>query len=252
MKFTVITTEKGFLKAKEEFPHDNILIFDYNLFDGLKDISIEDNENYYKLLRLFLMRKYKNLVFIDYPNTMIVKGLRNELLTLSKTSDDLFYLNDKLDFFYSKKCIKIVKKVLKYFMAVKDISVLDNFIFFMQPKTHQMSFEHIYFYDGLKIYMETFQGKETILLLDLQKEQFNFKDYRKYITNDSTFLLCYNAQEYKPGWDFGKEAKSLLLIDFDISLLPIRYDTIKTYINVKNNISYQGYYNSIKTVEGLV
>ena len=254
MIFNIVTFEKGLSAVREEFPHDNILIFDYNLFNGFLDnsLSIKNNDLFYKLLKLLLMKKYKNLIFIDYPNVVPLKGLRQEIIELSKSKDNFFYLNEKLDIFYSKKCIKLIKNIINQFQNIKDVSMLENLSFFMKNETRQNEFTNIKFYDGLKLYMGLFQEKENIFLLDLKKQPFNPDYYKKYIKDDSSFLICYNAENYEPGWNYDKTIKNLVIIDFDVQYLPIRYDEIKTYINVNTNKKYQGYFSNIKNIKGLL
>ena len=243
MKFNVVIPKHALADVKKEFPHDNIIFFDNSIFEDYiqNTLNYEYDNIKFLLFKFLLMKKYKNLIFIDYPNVIIKPGLRKEILKL-KTKDKLIFLNKDLDFFYSKACLKEIDDLLYKIKNIKDISYLNNFSLFMIPQSREYEFEKIDFYENLKYYIEFFLRKEKILLLNLKNESFDYKKYKKLLTND-TFLLGYNAINYENGKIF--DSQNILLINFDVGHLPIRYDIIKTYINIETNKTYTGYFSEI-------
>ena len=196
------------------------------------------------LLRFILIKKYKNLIFIDYPNIMIKSGLRKEIVQLSKTKDQFIYFNEKYDFFYSKSCLPEIEDALLKIKNLKNLLIIKNFSLFMTPNTREYNFENIIFYDGLKYYTEFFLRTDNILLLNLNNNEFNYKKYKKYKKYlKNSFLIGYNSPNYGTGKQFG--INNLLLLNFDISKLPIRYDVIKTYQNIETEKMYVGYFSEI-------
>ena len=243
MKFNVAIPKYALSIIKQEFPHDNIIIFDKSLFEEYfpVDDNFNFNEEQLMLLRFILIKKYKNLIFIDYPNIMIKSGLRKEIVQLSKTKDQFIYFNEKYDFFYSKSCLPEIEDTLLKIKNLKNLLIIKNFSLFMTPNTREYNFENIIFYDGLKYYTEFFLRTDNILLLNLNNNEFNYKKYKKYLKN--SFLIGYNSPYYGTGKQFG--INNLLLLNFDISKLPIRYDVIKTYKNIETEKMYVGYFSEI-------
>lgn len=250
MKFNVAIPKHALNIIKQEFPHDNIIIFDKSLFEEYfpVDDNFNFNEEQLMLLRFILIKKYKNLIFIDYPNIMIKPGLREEIVQLSKTKDQFIYFNEKYDFFYSKSCLPEIEDALFKVENLKSLLSINNFSLFMIPNTREYNFENILFYGGLKYYIEFFLRSEKILLLNLNKTPFDYKKYRKLI-EDGVFLLGYNALQFETGTPYN--SNNLLLIDFDIDKLPIRYDLIKTYKNIETEKMYVGYFSEI-TCKGVL
>ena len=179
MKFNVAIPKHALSIIKQEFPHDNIIIFDKSLFEEYfpVDDNFNFNEEQLMLLRFILIKKYKNLIFIDYPNIMIKSGLRKEIVQLSKTKDQFIYFNEKYDFFYSKSCLPEIEDTLLKIKNLKNLLIIKNFSLFMTPNTREYNFENIIFYDGLKYYTEFFLRTDNILLLNLNNNEFNYKKY---------------------------------------------------------------------------
>ena len=235
MKFNVAIPKHALSIIKQEFPHDNIIIFDKSLFEEY--FPVDDNFNFNEE-QLMLLRF---ILFIDYPNIMIKSGLRKEIVQLSKTKDQFIYFNEKYDFFYSKSCLPEIEDTLLKIKNLKNLLIIKNFSLFMTPNTREYNFENIIFYDGLKYYTEFFLRTDNILLLNLNNNEFNYKKYKKYLKN--SFLIGYNSPNYGTGKQFG--INNLLLLNFDISKLPIRYDVIKTYQNIETEKMYVGYFSEI-------
>jgi len=250
MKFNVAIPKHALNIIKQEFPHDNIIIFDKSLFEEYfpVDDNFNFNEEQLMLLRFILIKKYKNLIFIDYPNITIKPGLREEIVQLSKTKDQFIYFNEKYDFFYSKSCLPEIEDALFKVENLKSLLSINNFSLFMIPNTREYNFENILFYGGLKYYIEFFLRSEKILLLNLNKTPFDYKKYRKLI-EDGVFLLGYNALQFETGTPYN--SNNLLLIDFDVDKLPIRYDLIKIYKNIETEKMYVGYFSEI-TCKGVL
>ena len=69
------------------------------------------------------------------------------------------------------------------------------------------------------------------------------------VFKENSFLIGYNSPNYGTGKQFG--INNLLLLNFDISKLPIRYDVIKTYQNIETEKMYVGYFSEI-TCKGIL
>lgn len=244
MKFNVVIPKHAFESVKKEFPRDNIIIFNENILKEYVQDTVDFvfDEEKLMLFKFILIKKYKDLIFIDYPNIMIKPGLRKEIIQLRKTKDQFFYFNKNLDIFYSKSCLNEIDDILYKVENIKDISYIKNFSLFMVPYSREYSFENILFYGGLKYYIEFFLRSEKILLLNLNKSSFDYKKYKKLI-KDGVFLLGYNALQFETGTPYN--SNNLLLIDFDVDKLPIRYDLIKTYKNIETEKMYVGYFSEI-------
>ena len=226
------------------------MIFNENILKEYVQDTVDFvfDEEKLMLFKFILIKKYKDLIFIDYPNIMIKPGLRKEIIQLRKTKDQFFYFNKNLDIFYSKSCLNEIDDILYKVENIKDISYIKNFSLFMVPYSREYSFENILFYGGLKYYIEFFLRSEKILLLNLNKSSFDYKKYKKLI-KDGVFLLGYNALQFETGTPYN--SNNLLLIDFDVDKLPIRYDLIKTYKNIETEKMYVGYFSEI-TCKGVL
>lgn len=135
MKFTIVLTDKNFYEdVSKEFKKDKIIILDEELIKSLLKDDITSLEDKDILLKLRLIEKYKNLIFIDTRFLQPLSGLKEEILYLKKVKAKLFLQNVKrlnnCNIFYSKKCHPLIKDMLYIFDNSKDIEYLKKSFLF--------------------------------------------------------------------------------------------------------------------------
>lgn len=128
MRFNVVVFDSKNKTYLSEFKHDKIIKLDKKRIDKLIgcDSSQIDNESLDFLLKIALIKKYKNLVYINSKFVSIEAGFRKEILWLYKVCHTLLFMMNtrniiKNDIFFSKKCPQFLKKI------DKNISISKNF-----------------------------------------------------------------------------------------------------------------------------
>lgn len=149
MRFTIVITDRNFYDdLLKEFKKDRIIVLDddkelKSLLGNNKEASLDNIDN---LLKLRLIQKYKNLIFIDTKLVKPLEGLRNEILYLKKVKAKLFLQNVKrlnnCNIFYSKKCPSIIEEMLYIFDNSKDFEFLKKSFLFKKDICNY-EFEHI-------------------------------------------------------------------------------------------------------------
>ena len=84
MKLNIIAPEKIYKTLKEEFPHDNIIVNNFTLAQNENERKEEFDlryKNKFLAFKLSLIKDYKNVVFINYPNIIPLSGYLRRLRT---------------------------------------------------------------------------------------------------------------------------------------------------------------------------
>lgn len=250
MKLNIIAPEKIYKTLKEEFPHDNIIVNNFTLAQNENESKEEFDlryKNKFLAFKLSLIKDYKNVVFINYPNIIPLSGLRREIIQVFKIKDNFIYQDDNLNFFISKKCPSYIKELFEKINLMNNESVLDGYSFFMKPETRQYNFTNIKSFNKLKASIEVFQSKDHIYLINLKQTDFDIKKYKNYLKKDA-FMIAYNALDYNADFDL----ENILVINFDITDLPIRFDILKTYENLTTRVIHKGYFTELRYIKGLI
>ena len=91
MRFNVVVIDSSNKTYIPEFKHDHIIFL--NKEKIMKKYNIVENDIEY-FLRLYLISKYKNLIFIDTNNVCVSPDLRKEIVGLLKSiKADIFMSN---------------------------------------------------------------------------------------------------------------------------------------------------------------
>ena len=61
-------------------------------------------------------------------------------------------------------------------------------------------------------------------------------------------MIAYNALDYNADFDL----ENILVINFDITDLPIRFDILKTYENLTTGVIHKGYFTELRYIKGLI
>lgn len=140
MRFNVVVFDSKNKTYLSEFKHDKIIKLNKVRIDKLIgcDSSQIDNDSLDFLLKIALIKKYKNLVYINSKFVSIENGFRKEILWLYKRCHTLLFMMNtrniiKNDIFFSKKCPQFLKKIDKNISISKNFflkkEVYNNYIF---------------------------------------------------------------------------------------------------------------------------
>lgn len=115
MRFNVVVIDSSNKTYIPEFKHDHIIFL--NKEKIMKKYNVVESDIEY-FLRLYLISKYKNLIFIDTNNVCVSPDLRKEIVGLLKSiKADIFMSNvrdiKKNYIFVSRKCPSYIKKDVK-------------------------------------------------------------------------------------------------------------------------------------------
>lgn len=210
MKFTVVvknTLDKQ--KIIKEFFNDTIIFLTEKEINAIAEkYNVSHPRDIDLLLKIDVIKKYKNILFLNSCGICPKEGLREEVIHIRKSKVDLILSNSKslndCDIFYSKKMPKYLKDLYKDFLIINDVNSLKKPLF-LKKGIEEYSFDNVEIFEGLESLCEIAFDPEKIKkikIIDLKQKD---EEYINHLNDKTIFYIFFNTKENFSTWNTGSE-----------------------------------------------